>query len=326
VSEFVTMLPMRAWIRRSSTILVFVAAVASAGCGEVRGRRLVKQGNELYRQGNYAEAVARFKEAEQYAPELPQLWLNKGYTCRQMLTPGAKTPENEAAVKCALEAFQRLQALQPADKRAPSLYVQTLFEADRFEALSSMYLARYQKDPRDQEAINTLVQVYSKWPEHTKDALEWYAKKADLLSNDAEAQYTPAVFIWQLLQQKGGGNDKTEFDPRVDPNARKKDKKPPPEFAPGDIVGEERIALADRSIQYLEKAVAIRPKYAEAMTYLNLVYRQKAVAYFKSPDDWQKCVDKALEWRDKSLAVMGKPIPKADGGAGSSEASAKKGE
>jgi tetratricopeptide (TPR) repeat protein len=323
------MLHTRAWMRHGFKILLLAAAGNSIGCSEVRGRRLVKQGNELYRQGNYVEAVARFKEAEELVPELSQLWLNKGYTCRQMLTPGAKTPENEAAVRCALEAFEKLQKLQPQDKRAPSLYVQTLFEADRFEALSSMYQARYAKDPRDQEAVNSLVQVYSKWPDHTQQALDWYGKKAELNSGDAEAQYAPAVFIWQLLSQKGGGNDKTEFDPRVDPNARKRSKKTPPAFAPTDIVGKERIDLADKAIAYLEKAVAIRPKYGEAMTYLNLVYRQKAIAYFDKPDEWQKCVDKALEWRDKSLALMGKPIPKPDAGVAPDEGSnshSKKGE
>ena len=309
------MLQTRAWMRPGLTILLMAAACGSAGCSEVRGRRLVKQGNELYRAGQYADAVARFKEAEELVPELSQLWLNKGYTCRQMLTPGAKTPENDAAVRCALEAFEKLQKLQPSDKRAPSLYVQTLFEADRFEALSSMYQARYAKDPRDREAVNSLVQVYTKWPDHTQQALEWYAKKAELNATDAEAQYAPAVFIWQLLSQKGGGNDKTEFDPRVDPNARRRAKKEPPAFAADDIVGEKRSELADRAIKYLEKAVEMRPKYGEAMTYLNLVYRQKAVAYYGKPDDWQKCVDKALEWRDKSLTMMGKPIPKPDAGA-----------
>jgi hypothetical protein len=306
---------MRSWTRLGLLILLIAAAGSSAGCSEVRGRRLVKKANELYRQGNYTEAVALYREAEPMVPELSQLWLNKGYTCRQMLVPGAKTPENEEAIRCALEAFQKLQALRPEDKRAPSLYVQTLFEADRFEQLSTMYQKRAAANPRDEEALNSLIQVYSKWPDHTKQALEWYAKKAELKQDDAEAQYAPAAFIWQLLQQKGGGNDKAEFDPRPDPNARHKAKKEPPAFAPDDIVGADRIALADQGIRYLEKAVALRPKYMEAMTYLVLLYRQKAIAYFDKPDEWQKCIDKALEWRDKSLAAMGKPIPAADAGA-----------
>jgi tetratricopeptide (TPR) repeat protein len=307
---------MRPWTRLGLLILLIAAAGSSAGCSEVRGRRLVKKANELYRQGNYTDAVAAFREAEPLVPELSQLWLNKGYTCRQMLVPGAKTPENEEAVRCALEAFLKLQALRPDDKRAPSLYVQTLFEADRFEQLSIMYQKRAAENARDEEALNSLIQVYSKWPDHTRQALEWYGKKAALKQDDAEAQYAPAVFIWQLLQQKGGGNDKAEFDPRPESGGRRKaKKKEPPAFAADDIVGAARIELADEAVRYLERAVAIRPKYMEAMVYLNLIYRQKAIAYLDKPEEWQKCIDKALEWRDKSLVVQGKPIPTADAGA-----------
>jgi tetratricopeptide (TPR) repeat protein len=290
--------------------------LGSTGCSEVRGRRLVKLGNELYRAGQYSEAVARFREAEQLVPDLPQLWLNKGYTCRQMLTPGAKTRESEAAVECALGAFQRLQALVPTDQRGPSLYAQTLFEAERFDELSKMYTERFAKNSRDEEALNGLVQVYTRWEGKQTEALRWYEKKAEVQTGDAEAQYAPAVFLWQQLSSKGGTPDKTEFDPRPDASKRGAAKKTPPVFAASDIVGEERVKLADRGIQHLERAIELRPKYAEAMTYLTLLYRQKAVAYLDRPAEWQKCIDKSVEWRDKLVALSGTP-PAAPAGASS---------
>jgi hypothetical protein len=42
------------------------------------------------------------------------------------------------------------------------------------------------------------------------------------------------------------------------------------------------------------------------MTYLNLLYRQKSFAYLDEPDQWQRCVDQATEWRDKTIQTMGK--------------------
>jgi len=290
--------------------LALLVLLGCVGCSDVRGRRQVKLGNELYRAGKYSEAVARFNEAESLVPDLPQLWLNKGYTCRQMLTPGAKTRENEAAIECALGAFQKLQALVPSDPRGASLYAQTLFEAERFEELVRMYEARVSKDKRDAEALNGLVQVYSRWDGKELQALRWYEKKAELQVSDAEAQYAPAVFIWQQLSTKGGGNDKTEFDPRPEAGKRRAAKTPPP-FAPSDIVGDERVKLTDRALGYLEKAVQIRPKYPEAMTYLTLMYRQKAVAYLEKPAEWQKCIDKSLEWRDKLSALSASAAPGA---------------
>ncbi|MFZ5896656.1 MAG: hypothetical protein ACOY0T_36710 [Myxococcota bacterium] len=290
---------MRSILLRVALVLVLGSTL---GCSEVRGRRLIQKANQAYRDGQYKDAVALFEQAERFVPNFGLLWLNKGYTCREMLIPGAKTPENAAAARCALTAFKRFSALRPEDKRGAALYVQTLFDADEYETLAKMYEARVQKNAADEEALNGLIQVYSKWPEHTEQALAWYEKKAQVKSNDAEAQYAVGVFIWQQLFSKGGGADKSAFDPRADPDDKKKQKTPPGNV-PGDITGKERIELADRGLRFLEKAVELRPKYQEAMTYLNLLYRQKSFAYFDNPDEWQKCIDKAIEWQKRGLAL-----------------------
>src|SRR5262245_10375370 len=106
--------------------LVLAVALSAGGCGQVRGRKLVQEGNELYKRGRYAEAVQRFEEAEALVPDLPALWLNKGYTCRQLIAPGAPDAESKRRVTCALDAFARLGQLRPSDPRAAELTVQTL--------------------------------------------------------------------------------------------------------------------------------------------------------------------------------------------------------
>ncbi len=276
----------------------------------MRGRRLVQQGNRHYRDGQYKEAVAKFDEAAAFVPSLPQLWLNKGYTCRQILVPGSKTPETQQAAKCAKEALSRYRDLVPQDPRGEQLYVQTLFDNDEFEELAKMYEERFKRNPRDLEAIGGLIQVYTKWNK-LDETLEWYDRKAELLSNDAEAQYGAGVFIYNQLFQKGGAPEKSTFDPRPDPNQPKKkqEKKVAPPFAFGDIVSQQRVDLADKGIKYLEKAVALRPKYHEAMTYANLLYRQKSFAYFDYPDDWQKCINEAMKWFRRSLETQGMKVP-----------------
>jgi tetratricopeptide (TPR) repeat protein len=299
--------------------LCFVSvALASTGCSQVRGRRRIQQGNQLYRDAQYADANAAFEEAEKYVPDFWVLWLNKGYNCRQMIIPGAKTPESLKASKCALDSFKRLQELKPEDPRGELLYIQTLFDADKFEELSKMYEERYQKNPRDIDNITGLIQVYSKWGK-VDEALEWYTKKAEVQANDAEAQYAVGVFIWQQLMVHGGGPDKATFDPRPDPNHPKAKKIPPP-WGVGDLVSQQRVDLADKGIEYLNKALALRPKYFEAMVYVNLLYRQKSFAQFDDPPEWQKSVDKAKEWMCKSIETQGKAPPavctqKGGGGA-----------
>jgi tetratricopeptide (TPR) repeat protein len=289
--------------------LILAVTFVAVGCSEVRGRRKVQEGNRLYRDGHYKEAVVAFDQAEKFVPNLPQLWLNKGFTCRQMLIPGAQTPENAEAAKCAMAAFEHYQKIKPEDPRGEQLYVQTLFDSDQFEILAKMYEEKFKKNPRDIESLNGLIQVYSKWNK-LDESLEWYSRKAEVLSNDPEAQYGAGVFIYTQLFQKGGGPEKSTHDPRPDPN-KPREVKVHPGFGPGDIISQQRVDLADMGVKYLEKAVALRPKYHEAMIYANLLNRQKSYAYFEYPDDWQKCVDEAVVWAGRSFEARGVAVPES---------------
>lgn len=282
------------------TLAVF--GFALTGCAEVRARKLAREGNQLYRDGEYAAAVEKYEASKALYPELAVVALNQGIACRQQMVPGAKTPENERAARCAIEAFTRLAKLNPEDERAEPLLVQTLFDADRFAELESRYKAALAKNPKDPAALNGLIQVYSRW-ERWDDALAQVVRRAELQSKDAEAQYAVGAFIWSRLFQRGGGADKSAFDPRVEP------KQTPPLWSAGDVFGNKRVALADQGISYLEKAIALRPTYREAMTYLNLLYRQKSFAYFEKPDEWQKCIDAAEMWRKKALEGSEPPKP-----------------
>lgn len=325
----------------SSKALVVIAclAVCASSCSELRGRRRVREGNRLYRDGNFIEALNQYTSAEDFVPHLPQLWLGKGLACRQLMSPGSKTPDNERAVNCALGAFDRLRSLGKGDQRGETLYIQTLFDAERYDTLAALYGDRLKKDPTDLGAVNGQIQVYSRW-NHLEEALAAYQKRADMKPNDAEAQYAVGVYIWQQLFQRGGGPDKAAYDPRPDPNAPataetapskgkgkgkggKKGKrgkksaappppvKQPPPFTMGDITGTQRIALADLAMKYLERAVALRPKYREALIYMNLVMRQKSLAYLNNPTEWQACIDAAEKWRAKAEADAPHPKPEA---------------
>jgi tetratricopeptide (TPR) repeat protein len=296
-----------------------VLVVASSGCTEVRGRKMLQDANELYKKGRYQEAVALFEAAEPLVPQLPVLWLNKGYTCRQLLTPGAApTAETRRWATCALDAFTKLKEIAPHDPRGEQLYVQTLFDTNDFATLESMFLAQSRdvqgRGGFDQDAATGLQQVYFKWGKWAQ-ALFWARKSAEVQSGDADAQYRLGAFIWQLLSSRGGGADMTAFDPRAAPNTNPGTATPdpapkPPTPAIGDINGGLRIELADEGIRYLEKALALRPRHQEAMIYLNLLYRQRSVAFFAEPAKWQAAVDKANEWQKRGLAAHDGASPK----------------
>jgi tetratricopeptide (TPR) repeat protein len=278
-------------------LLILCVSVSALGCSEFRARQRAREGNRHFREGDYAAAVSAYSAAEQLHP-MPVISFNKGLACRQLMLPGAKSPQNEQAISCALGSFQRLKEQRPNDSRADQLYQQTLFDADRFDALAELYTAQLQRSPSDPAALNGLIQVYSnagRWD----DALHWTIERAKRASGDAEAQYAVGVLIYSRLSEKGGGAEQSTYDPRPQGTRLKI----PPATNPGDITGAERVALAERGIEYLKKAVQIRPAYAEALTYLGLLYRQESFAYFDQPAKWQVAVDSAEEFRKRATAL-----------------------
>ena len=302
------------------SVAVIGLALAAGGCSEVRGRKRIQEANELYKRGRYREAVAAYEQAETMVPTLPTLWLNKGYTCRQLIAPGGRDPESRRAADCALAAFKRLSELAPADPRAEQLIIQTWFDTDDFPTLEATFLARNARKPNDYDIVHGLQEIYLKWGKWPQ-ALEWSKRAAALRATDAEAQYGVGTFIWQILATRGGGTAMAAFDPRprLPPEAeeppaaggkgRHKAKPPepvappPPPVAPTDITGALRVELADQAIAYLDKALALRPHYADAMTYMGLVWRQKSFGLFAQPASWQLAVDRANEWQKKALAA-----------------------
>jgi len=282
--------------------------LATSGCTEVRGRRLIQEGNDLFKDAKFPEAVKKFEEAEAYIPKFPTLWLNKGFTCKRMIIPGSKSPENEKAADCAIEAFDKFRQLVPEDTRGEMLYTQTLFDADRFEKIVAIYEKRWKDNPKDQQAVSILMQVHTKWDlaligEGGKldDALKWYEVYVEQRPDDPEAYYAVGTFLYTQLNMKGGGVDKMCWDPRK--NALNKEECKPGD-KPGDILNAQRVDLADKGISFLEKAIKLRPTYTDAMTYTNLLWRQRAYGLFQAPEEWEVAMAKAEEWKVKTLEIL----------------------
>jgi tetratricopeptide (TPR) repeat protein len=290
--------------RGSLTLLALCALLAAAGCSELRGRKKIQEGNAAFKSGDFAAAVARFEEARVFVPQMPLLWLNRGYACRELIVPGAPPTVNRTAGACALDSFKRLRELAPDDPRGDRLYVQTLLDLGEYPTIERTFLLRHERTPGDLDVILVLQKVYTKlgrW----RDALAFYRKGAALRPADAEAQYAVGTFIWQVLQSHGGGPAFAQYDPRPRPPdqatpsgsaAAASGVASPPRPVPGadDIVGGERVALAEEGVRYLGRAVALRPHYTDALTYMALLYRQESFALFDDPAAWERVVDQAV--------------------------------
>src|SRR5262245_35954974 len=95
------------WSRKSSLFFPLVLALGLAGgCQEIGARRDINEGNKLYRDSKFDEAIARYTAALAVDNQLSVGWFNLGLAHLALFGPGLKTPENEAHAKGAIEALQ----------------------------------------------------------------------------------------------------------------------------------------------------------------------------------------------------------------------------
>ena len=72
---------------------------------------------------------------------------------------------------------------------------------------------------------------------------------------------------------------------------------------------EEQGKLIDEGLANLDKALALNPDYEDAMTYKNLLYREKA-RLSDSEEDKKKLTAQADEWFNKALETRKKNAEK----------------
>lgn len=271
--------------------VVLLAVAVCGGCGELRGRKKIQEGTAAYKHGDFVGAVERFHEATAFVPEMPLLWLNLGYACRELIVPGGPAVENRTPALCALDAFKHLRELEPTNSRGDRLYVQTLFDAGEYKTIERTFTLRHEKSPDDLDVVLALEQVYVKMG-RWRDALVFYRKAAALRPRDPEAAYAVGTFIWQMMVAHGGGPAADAYDPRPRP-ASTEAAAPRPPITTGDIVGDERVALCEEGIHHLQAAIELRPHYPEALTYIGLLYRQESFALFDDLPAWQRTIAQA---------------------------------
>jgi tetratricopeptide (TPR) repeat protein len=229
---------------RGGILLGVVACVVLAACERMEARGLVKEGNELYKVGKFEGALSKYEAAGRLDPDFPTLQLNAGYAALAASSSN-RAPESERYARRAAEAFARYQRLRPHDERGPKFYLQALLDGGRLEEAHRFLLEQHRQSPSDLKIVASLGMVSSKLGRFG-EALRWYEARAALRPDDAEARYLVGTLCWERLYK----NDA--------------------------VAGAERIALADRGIAALQQAHKLRAPYAEALTYINLLYRERS--------------------------------------------------
>jgi tetratricopeptide (TPR) repeat protein len=150
--------------------------------------------------------------------------------------------------------------------------------------------------PHDVNSMKQIAGIYFSIKQ-LDDAKDWQKKVLAEDKNDAEAAYTVGVIDWTQAHENtlkvllpNGFNDDGEGNVKV----------PKKIMAP---LKEENGPLIDEAMDYLKKALADRPTYDDAMTYMNLIYRRKADVDYGDAAAVKDDIAQAKDWTSKSMGM-----------------------
>jgi tetratricopeptide (TPR) repeat protein len=223
---------------------------------------------------------------------------------RDQINKGVEAYKN-ARFEEAVEHFQNAERLDPSFVTAPlflaSAYQQQVVpNSNAPENLKNAQLAinAYQqvleRNPQDLGAAKGIAAVYLDI-DRNAEAKQWQQKVLAIDPKDADAHYTIGYIDWHQAYQnaiavRNSLNLQDNGDPIKDKKACAKLK-------------DQNQDLVNEGIDQLQKAIALRPSYDDAMSILSLTYRRKAD--LECGDDEARKADLALfsQWSDKTMAT-----------------------
>ena len=160
----------------------------------------------------------------------------------------------------------------------------------------AMFQEVLNKDPNDVNSLKQIAAIYFSVKKFD-DAKDWQKKVLAVDPKDAEAAYTIGVIDWTRAHenalkalQGAGQNDDGEGNVKAPKKVLEQ-------------IADQNGPLVDEGLRYLNQAIANRPNYDDAMTYLNLTYRRKADVDHADPAAVKADVASAKDWTAKAMGT-----------------------
>lgn len=261
--------------RAALSAVVTALVLVLAGCDKLRSKREIKKGNEFFKAGQYESALASYQQALKLDPAEKKIHKNIGMAYMGRYQPGSKHPKDLEFAQKAIENLDTYVQAFPKDRKAREFLVSMYLATDRYDDAIKFYEDILKANPRDSKAMQSIAQMYFKKGDFDT-AVAWLKKRLTVEGNNPEVYYFIGVQAW----------DRSYNYP--------------------DIAPEQRARIVDEGLEALNKAVELKQDYFEAISYINLLYREKAKIeadpakkkeYTETAD---KFLQQALELRKKA--------------------------
>lgn len=241
-------------------------ACICTGCSKLKARDQLNKGVVAYRNAQFAVAIEHFQRAVSFDPTLlnARLYLATAYTMEYV--PGGDTPDNMKTGQQAIGAFEQV----------------------------------LQIDPTNSNALGSIGQIYYEMKDYDK-AKQYQLRLMKIQPNNPDPYYWIGVLDW-LPSYKNDMTLRQQLNLITPKDPAKPDVLPPLPAKAQQQLAAQNGPVIDEGIQSLKKALDLKPDYADAMSYLNLMYRQKADLE-TSKDARQADLQKADDLVSKALAL-----------------------
>ena len=250
-------------VRLLTIMAASVALLSGVGCDKLKARSELNAGVKAYKDTKYEEAIEKFKNAVELDPSLLNARMYLATAYTQLYVAGSEDAENKRVGEQAIEQYKQVISAASPSKEQ---------QINSTKGVAGLYLQMKRFD----------------------DARQYYVKVSELDPNDPEPYYSVGVIDWTKTFQP---RQEERVKLGLKPTEQLKDKK-----VCAELHTKNWDTVAD-GITMLDKALAIRPDYDDAMAYLNLMYRERADIQCGDSAAYAADEKTADEWVDKNLAT-----------------------
>jgi tetratricopeptide repeat protein len=338
---------MRTRMRTPLLVALVPLVVASAGCNMVRAKAAFKDGNRLYKEENYRQAIPFYERAIAFEPNFAEAHFYLASSNQSLYRPQKEGDENKQRLDQAIEHYEKsLEANKANTPNLQQLRINTL------GALTAMYsdppLTNYEKalgfaeqlvkdNPNDAKNLYAMANLYEKFG-RVAEAEQTYLKVTEQNPNDAKACGALAAFynkpLWDdqgavFVDNQSKGARRGKFTNAVATLERcaRLDAKDPSGFYKlamfywdkayrDPLVGDkEKDEFADKGIASVDTALGMKPDYWEAIITKGLLFRVKAQVT-RDPKQRKQYLDQAVLFQKQAMDLRKETQAAAGGAAG----------
>jgi tetratricopeptide (TPR) repeat protein len=319
--------------------LLLLVPFLAAGCTQVQAKQAFKDGNKAYKEEDFKKAILKYGAAVEHDPNFAEAWFYLGSAHNAMYRPGKTEPENVARLEEAIRAYDKsLEVNKGETENQKKVKLNTLaaltsiYSDDPKRNYDTAYKYAEQlvaENPNDAKNLYAMANLYEKF-EKVDDAERMYKQIADSNPSDPKACGALAGFYNKPLWKDESGAARSKFDEAVtmldrcaqlapdDPSGYQKvatfywDKA----YRDPLLTDEQKLAFAQKGLDAVDKALALKPDYFEAVIFKGLLMREKAKAT-SNPRLRQQYLDEAV-----ALAKQGQDLRKEAEAASAAAAAA----